>query len=110
MDDERRNAEQFKDQADKANLRLKQLKRQLEEAEEEAQRANASRRKLQRELEDATETADAMNREVSSLKSKLRRGDLPFVVTRRIVRKGTGECSDEEVDGKADAGDAKATE
>ncbi|NWT86981.1 MYH9 protein, partial [Lanius ludovicianus] len=110
VDDERRNAEQFKDQADKANMRLKQLKRQLEEAEEEAQRANASRRKLQRELEDATETADAMNREVSSLKSKLRRGDLPFVVTRRMVRKGTGECSDEEVDGKPDAGDAKATE
>ncbi|NXP11156.1 MYH9 protein, partial [Thinocorus orbignyianus] len=110
VDDERRNAEQFKDQADKANLRLKQLKRQLEEAEEEAQRANASRRKLQRELDDATETADAMNREVSSLKSKLRRGDLPFVVTRRLVRKGTGECSDEEVDGKADAGEAKATE
>ncbi|NXO38373.1 MYH9 protein, partial [Locustella ochotensis] len=110
VDDERRNAEQFKDQADKANMRLKQLKRQLEEAEEEAQRANASRRKLQRELEDATETADAMNREVSSLKSKLRRGDLPFVMTRRMVRKGAGECSDEEVDGKADAGDAKATE
>uniref|UniRef100_A0A8C9FHK7 Myosin-9 n=1 Tax=Pavo cristatus TaxID=9049 RepID=A0A8C9FHK7_PAVCR len=110
VDDERRNAEQFKDQADKANVRLKQLKRQLEEAEEEAQRANASRRKLQRELDDATETADAMNREVSSLKSKLRRGDLPFVVTRRLVRKGTGECSDEEVDGKAEAGDAKATE
>ncbi|NWS90299.1 MYH9 protein, partial [Toxostoma redivivum] len=111
VDDERRNAEQFKDQADKANMRLKQLKRQLEEAEEEAQRANASRRKLQRELEDATETADAMNREVSSLKSKLRRGDLPFVMTRRMVRKGTGESmSDEEVDGKPDAGDAKATE
>ncbi|KGL76113.1 Myosin-9, partial [Tinamus guttatus] len=71
VDDERRNAEQYKDQADKANMRLKQLKRQLEEAEEEPQRANASRRKLQRELEDATETADAMNREVSSLKSKL---------------------------------------
>ncbi|CAD7677197.1 unnamed protein product [Nyctereutes procyonoides] len=71
VDDERRNAEQFKDQADKASTRLKQLKRQLEEAEEEAQRANASRRKLQRELEDATETADAMNREVSSLKNKL---------------------------------------
>ncbi|XP_025973665.1 myosin-9 [Dromaius novaehollandiae] len=110
VDDERRNAEQYKDQADKANMRLKQLKRQLEEAEEEAQRANAYRRKLQRELEDATETADAMNREVSSLKSKLRRGDLPFVVPRRIGRKGAGECSDEEVDGKADAGDAKATE
>ncbi|XP_062989529.1 myosin-9 [Elgaria multicarinata webbii] len=110
VEDERRNAEQYKDQADKVNVRLKQLKRQLEEAEEEAQRANAARRKLQRELEDVTETADAMNREVSSLKSKLRRGDIPFVVTRRIARKGTGEVSDEEVDGKVDAGEAKATE
>ncbi|KAJ6658902.1 hypothetical protein lerEdw1_019538 [Lerista edwardsae] len=110
VEDERRNAEQYKDQADKVNVRLKQLKRQLEEAEEEAQRSNAARRKLQRELEDVTETADAMNREVSSLKSKLRRGDLPFVVTRRIARKGAGEVSDDEVDGKADAGDAKATE
>ncbi|XP_060632961.1 myosin-9 [Anolis sagrei] len=110
VEDERRNAEQYKDQADKVNVRLKQLKRQLEEAEEEAQRANAARRKLQRELEDVSETADAMNREVSSLKSKLRRGDMPFVVTRRIPRKGAGEVSDEEVDGKSDAGDAKATE
>ncbi|XP_023983076.1 myosin-9 [Physeter macrocephalus] len=110
VDDERRNAEQYKDQADKASTRLKQLKRQLEEAEEEAQRANASRRKLQRELEDATETADAMNREVSSLKNKLRRGDLPFVVPRRMARKGAGDCSDEEVDGKADGAEAKAAE
>ncbi|XP_075407107.1 myosin-9 [Tenrec ecaudatus] len=110
VDDERRNSEQFKDQADKASTRLKQLKRQLEEAEEEVQRANASRRKLQRELEDATETAESMNREVSSLKNKLRRGDLPFVVPRRMVRKGTGECSDEEVDGKADGAEPKAAE
>ncbi|XP_012493546.1 PREDICTED: myosin-9 [Propithecus coquereli] len=110
VDDERRSAEQYKDQADKASTRLKQLKRQLEEAEEEAQRANASRRKLQRELEDATETADAMNREVSSLKNKLRRGDLPFVVPRRMARKGAGDCSDEEVDGKADGAEAKPAE
>uniref|UniRef100_A0A8C8ZL93 Myosin-9 n=1 Tax=Prolemur simus TaxID=1328070 RepID=A0A8C8ZL93_PROSS len=110
VEDERRNAEQYKDQADKASTRLKQLKRQLEEAEEEAQRANASRRKLQRELEDATETADAMNREVSSLKNKLRRGDLPFVVPRRMARKGAGDCSDEEVDGKADGAEAKPAE
>ncbi|XP_015687313.1 myosin-9 isoform X1 [Protobothrops mucrosquamatus] len=110
VEDERRNAEQYKDQVDKVNTRLKQLKRQLEEAEEEAQRANAARRKLLRELEDVTETADAMNREVTSLKSKLRRGDIPFVMTRRIARKGPGEMSDEELDGKADAGDAKATE
>ncbi|XP_053325018.1 myosin-9 [Spea bombifrons] len=109
VEDERRNAEQYKEQAEKSNVRMKQLKRQVEEAEEEAQRANAMRRKLQRELEDATETADAMNREVNTLKSKLRRGDVPFV-TRRVARKGIDEASDEDLDGKADSGDGKSTD
>lgn len=109
MEDERRNSEQYKDQAEKNNVRMKQLKRQVEEAEEEAQRANALRRKLQRELEDATETADAMNREVNTLKSKLRRGDVPFV-TRRVGRKGVDEASDDDLDGKADSGDLKSTD
>ncbi|XP_034567307.1 myosin-9-like isoform X2 [Notolabrus celidotus] len=101
VDDERRNTEQFKDQADKLNSRTKQLKRQLEEAEEEAQRANANRRKLQRELEDASESADAMNREVSSLKSKLRRGDLPYLI-RRTVPRASGVESDEEGEPKSE--------
>ncbi|MEE6511888.1 hypothetical protein FKM82_018741 [Ascaphus truei] len=109
VDDERRNSEQYKDQAEKNNVRMKQLKRQVEEAEEEAQRANAMRRKLQRELEDATETADTMNREVNTLKSKLRRGDIPFV-TRRVGRKGVDEASDDDLDGKADSGDTKSTD
>ncbi|XP_073428370.1 myosin-9-like [Dendrobates tinctorius] len=87
MDDERRNSEQYKDLEERNNVHLKQLKRQLEEAVKEAQRANKLHRRLQRELEDATETTDAMNREVNALKSKLRRGDVPFV-TRRIGRKG----------------------
>ncbi|XP_051988815.1 myosin-9-like isoform X1 [Xyrauchen texanus] len=100
VDDERRNTEQYKDQADKFNSRMKQLKRQLEEAEEEAQRANANRRKLQRELEDATESADAMNREVSSLKSKLRRGDLPFTMRRIVSRSGIE--SDEDAEAKSE--------
>ncbi|GAA6084579.1 myosin-9-like, partial [Tachysurus ichikawai] len=100
VDDERRNADQYKDQMEKLNSRMKQLKRQLEEAEEEAQRANANRRKLQRELEDATESADAMNREVSSLKSKLRRGDLPFTMRRIVSRAGVE--SDEEPEAKGE--------
>uniref|UniRef100_A0A673C933 Myosin-9 n=1 Tax=Sphaeramia orbicularis TaxID=375764 RepID=A0A673C933_9TELE len=123
VDDERRNAEQHKDQADKMNSRMKQLKRQLEEAEEEAQRANATRRKLQRELEDATESADAMNHMASStlLRSHnsicafcehrfvfkslfscslftiifFRRGDLPAFTSRRLVQRA-GLESDEE--------------
>uniref|UniRef100_A0A673H9J3 Myosin-11-like n=1 Tax=Sinocyclocheilus rhinocerous TaxID=307959 RepID=A0A673H9J3_9TELE len=71
VEDERKQAEQYKDQADKANGRVKQLKRQLEESEEESQRITAARRKLQRELDEATEANDAMSREVTSLKSKL---------------------------------------
>ncbi|KAL6455775.1 hypothetical protein MHYP_G00356260 [Metynnis hypsauchen] len=86
VDDERRNSDQYKDQMEKANTRMKLLKRQLEEAEEETQRLNASRRKLQRELEDATEASSVMNREVTTLKSKLRRGaDFPL-----NIRRGTG--------------------
>ncbi|XP_067087815.1 myosin-9-like [Osmerus mordax] len=105
VDDERRNTEQYKDQSDKLNSRMKQLKRQLEEAEEEAQRANANRRKLQRELEDATESADAMNREVSTLKSKLRRGDLPFTMRRIVSRAGIE--SDEESEPKSETPEPK---
>ncbi|XP_077474164.1 myosin-9 isoform X2 [Stigmatopora argus] len=105
VDDERRNTEQYKDQADKLNSRMKQLKRQLEEAEEEAQRANANRRKLQRELEDATESAESMNREVTSLKSKLRRGDLPFTMRRIVTR--TGVESDDEVEPKSETPEPK---
>ena len=59
-------------QVEKANSRMKQLKRQLEEAEEESTRANASRRKLQRELDDATEASEGLSREVHTLKNRLR--------------------------------------
>uniref|UniRef100_A0A2K5LT44 Myosin heavy chain 11 n=1 Tax=Cercocebus atys TaxID=9531 RepID=A0A2K5LT44_CERAT len=72
VEDERKMAEQYKEQAEKGNARVKQLKRQLEEAEEESQRINANRRKLQRELDEATESNEAMGREVNALKSKLR--------------------------------------
>ncbi|XP_076121630.1 myosin-9-like isoform X1 [Alosa pseudoharengus] len=105
VDDERRSAEQYKDQSEKLNSRMKQLKRQLEEAEEEAQRANANRRKLQRELEDATESADAMNREVNTLKSKLRRGDLPFTMRRIVSRAGVE--SDDESETKSETSEPK---
>ncbi|KAK1877210.1 Myosin-10, partial [Dissostichus eleginoides] len=64
VEDERRHADQFKEQVEKAGSRMKQLKRQLEEAEEEATRSNASRRKLQRELDDTTEASEGLSREV----------------------------------------------
>uniref|UniRef100_A0A8C2H8K0 Myosin, heavy chain 11b, smooth muscle n=1 Tax=Cyprinus carpio TaxID=7962 RepID=A0A8C2H8K0_CYPCA len=74
IEDERKQTEQFKDQAEKANLRARQLKLQVEESDEESHRATAARRKLQKELNEATEANDALIREVSSLRSKLRRG------------------------------------
>lgn len=83
--------DQYKDQAEKANSRMRQLKRQLEESEEELTRANAYRRKLQRELDDATESADSMNREVSSLKSKLRRGDVSHTLRHNLNRIGDSD-------------------
>uniref|UniRef100_A0A3Q2Q6P8 Myosin-9 n=1 Tax=Fundulus heteroclitus TaxID=8078 RepID=A0A3Q2Q6P8_FUNHE len=106
VDDERRNTEQYKDQFDKTNTRMRQLKRQLEETEEELTRANVYRRKLQRDLEDATESADAMNREVSTLKSKLRRGDLPFNTRLGLTR--TGLESDEDFDSTAEPSEPAA--
>lgn len=59
-------------QVEKANARVKQLKRQVEESEEESQRAAAARRKLQRELDEASEANEALSREASSLRTKLR--------------------------------------
>ncbi|XP_072339298.1 myosin-10 isoform X2 [Scyliorhinus torazame] len=107
VEDERRHADQYKEQVEKSNSRMKQLKRQLEEAEEEATRANAARRKLQRELDDTTETAEAMNREVNTLKSRLRRGGSGLTFTtsrtgrRALQLEGTAlELSDDDVDNK----------
>ncbi|XP_023930461.1 myosin-10-like [Lingula anatina] len=74
VEDERRHADQYKDQVEKTNSRVKQLKRQLDEAEEEVTRLNAKSRKLQRELDEQNEQNEVMTREVTSLKSKMRKG------------------------------------
>uniref|UniRef100_A0A8C9KN48 Myosin heavy chain 14 n=1 Tax=Panthera tigris altaica TaxID=74533 RepID=A0A8C9KN48_PANTA len=84
VEEERRVADQLRDQVEKGNLRVKQLKRQLEEAEEEASRAQAVRRRLQHELEDVTESSEAMNRELNTLRNRLRRG--PLTLTTPQVR------------------------
>uniref|UniRef100_A0AAX7V2G6 Myosin, heavy chain 14, non-muscle n=1 Tax=Astatotilapia calliptera TaxID=8154 RepID=A0AAX7V2G6_ASTCA len=71
-EDERRHADQYREQLDKSMVRLKQLKRQLEEVEEENSRSSAQKRKLQRELEELTDSSQTMNREISSLRNQLR--------------------------------------
>jgi len=50
------------------------LKRQLDEAEEEVSREKAQRRKAQRDFEDALESQESISRELTTLKSKMRRG------------------------------------
>merc|ERR1711972_160633 len=72
LDDERRHADQYKEQAEKVNARIKALKRQLDETEEEVSREKAQRRKIQRELEDLIQDNEAKDREITNLKNKLR--------------------------------------
>ncbi|XP_018592797.1 myosin-10 isoform X2 [Scleropages formosus] len=77
-EDERRHADQYREQLDKSMGRLRQLKRQLEEVEEENSRTNAQRRKLQRELEEMTDSSQSMSREIAALRNQLRRAPLPL--------------------------------
>ncbi|XP_040569834.1 myosin heavy chain, non-muscle isoform X3 [Lepeophtheirus salmonis] len=72
LEDERRHADQYKEQNEKVNARLKALKRQLDETEEEMSREKAQKRKTQRELEDSLHDNEAKEREITNLKNKLR--------------------------------------
>ncbi|XP_006790921.1 myosin-11a [Neolamprologus brichardi] len=114
VEDERKQAEQYKDQAEKSSTRMKQLKRQLEESEEESQRATAARRKLQRELDEATEANDAMTREIGSLKNKLRRGNEPSFSSapRRIggSRRVVEDASEDDADSQSDFNGTKSAD
>ncbi|CAK8680338.1 unnamed protein product [Clavelina lepadiformis] len=74
IEDERRHADQYKEQVDKINGRVKALKRQLDDTEEEVSRANAGKRKIQRDLDDMSEQNETLQREVNQLRNKLRSG------------------------------------
>uniref|UniRef100_A0A8C1E842 Myosin, heavy chain 14, non-muscle n=1 Tax=Cyprinus carpio carpio TaxID=630221 RepID=A0A8C1E842_CYPCA len=76
VEDERRHADQYREQS---MGRLRQLKRQLEEVEEENSRSNAQRRKLQRELEEMSDSMQIMNRELNTLRSQLRTAEVRTV-------------------------------
>merc|ERR1712213_100524 len=74
LEDERRHADQYKEQSEKVNSRIKALKRQLDETEEEVSREKAARRKTQRELEGLIAENESKESEITNLKNKLRRG------------------------------------
>ncbi|XP_073974328.1 myosin heavy chain 10 isoform X3 [Rhodnius prolixus] len=72
LEDERRLADQYKEQTEKVvNVRVKNLKRALDEAEEEMSREKTQKRKAQRELEDMRESHDSLIRECNNLKNKI---------------------------------------
>lgn len=76
-------------------LPSQQLKRQLDEAEEEVSREKAQRRKAQRDFEDALESQESISRELTTLKSKMRRGpsvagsSVLSVTTIRTTKRGS---------------------
>jgi len=89
LEDERRHADQYKEQNEKTNGRMKAMRRQLDEAEEEISREKAHRRKAQRELDDYVESNESMNREINNLKNKLRRGMGGLPSTRLLKGRGS---------------------
>jgi myosin protein heavy chain len=120
LEDERRHADQYKEQVEKSTSRVKvnqlpvnnpllfilieqfvarsihqALKRQLDEAEEEVSREKAQRRKAQRDFEDALESQESISRELTTLKSKMRRGpsvassSSVLVTTIRTTKRGS---------------------
>ncbi|VDK44796.1 unnamed protein product [Anisakis simplex] len=72
LEDERRNTEQHKEQADRANVRARQLRRQLDEMEEEMARERTKARNLQREIDDLNEANDTLARDNTTLRGQRR--------------------------------------
>ncbi|KAI5723847.1 hypothetical protein M8J76_011739 [Diaphorina citri] len=93
LEDERRHADQYKEQVEKVNTRVKTLKRQLDETEEEISRERGLRRKAQRDLEDMLENYETMSRENTNLKNKLRRGGPGIGLSSSRVLGGTKRSS-----------------
>jgi len=72
-EEERRTADQYKEQVEKLNTRLRTSKRAADEAEEETTRVNGLKRKLQRDLDEANEQIEALQRELQNQRNKARR-------------------------------------
>jgi len=94
LEDERRHADQYKEQVEKSNNRIKAMRRQLDEAEEEISREKAHRRKAQRELDDYVESNESQQREISNLKNKLRSAGVAVVATNKMKDKDSKDADD----------------
>jgi len=72
-EEERRVGDQYKEQVEKLNSRLRAAKRQADEAEEETTRVSGLKRKLQRDLDEANEQVESLQRELQAQRNKARR-------------------------------------
>ncbi|XP_052263225.1 myosin heavy chain, non-muscle-like isoform X5 [Dreissena polymorpha] len=95
-EDERRHADQYKDQVDKMNARVKALKRQVDEAEEEVTRMNTQKRKIQRDLDDTMEQNETLSRELTTMKKY--RPSARASAARSVVALRGGDDNEEEED------------
>merc|ERR1711983_271293 len=80
LEDERRHADQYKEQVEKSNNRKK-----------------AHRRKAQRELDDYVESNESQQREISNLKNKLRRGMGGLPSSRLLKGRGSVAPGDDSI-------------
>ncbi|CAJ0933603.1 unnamed protein product, partial [Mesorhabditis belari] len=69
LEDERRNTEQHKEQAERANTRARAMRRQLDDLEEELAREKARSRNLQREIDDLNEANVNLMRDMNHARS-----------------------------------------
>jgi len=102
-EEERRTADQFKEQVEKLNTRLRTSKRAADEAEEETTRVNGLKRKLQRDLDEANEQVEALQRELQNQRNKARR-DLRSRPLRDTYLTSSRMSSTEELDDSGSTG------
>ncbi|XP_041362309.1 myosin heavy chain, non-muscle-like isoform X2 [Gigantopelta aegis] len=100
-EDERRHADQYKEQVDKMTNRVKALKRQVDEGEEEIARLNAQKRKLQRDIDEQLEANEVVTREVNQLR-KFRPSTATSRSARGLIASIRSQAAEEE-DGPEDA-------
>ncbi|EYC32950.1 hypothetical protein Y032_0002g526 [Ancylostoma ceylanicum] len=70
LEEEKRNAENQKEIAEKHNLRVKQMRRELDEQEEEMTRERARSRNLQRKIDELTRANEMLTRENNRLRAR----------------------------------------
>ncbi|OZC10443.1 myosin head [Onchocerca flexuosa] len=72
LEDERRNTEQNKEQAEREKTRVRQIRRRLDEMEEELIREQTKARNLQRMIDDLNAANDTLSRDNTSLRGQRR--------------------------------------